>query len=544
MIEGKFASLHPFLEGGEINGRKIANKSFLLALLKADPFEEYHFFTGGKKEMHAALEPYGSLSALGRGAVKIMGRPELPSCLQSNRYAVCHFSDPFTGMSAAMALRNRHSRHLFPITATNHTISYTEYPKSFLELCWGGCSRRDAIGANSRAAASAMEGIFSSLRVSYRFDSVGFGVPRINVVPMGVFPGYFEENSAEARRKGRAELGCGEDTIVFLLFGRITAQDKMDPLPVLRAMRRIRSERPDLPLMLVVSGFSLPGENMPDFLRAAAAGDKLNVQVLPSPSGEKKRELFAAADVFVSPSDNIQETFGLSLLEAGAAGLPCIASDWDGYRDIVEDGVTGLLVPSVTQGDTPGLDALAGAVFDNQHHFMRAQQTAVLVPELAGAMMRLASDAELRARMGRAALERARTLFSWEAVVKYWLDLWTELAEAAISPAEEERLRAAVHPLVLPYGRIFAAYASGYLKKNTMLRCSELGVAVRSRRYPLAGCLHSGMEVDQDLVFQLLTVARREINIEAVAERLKFDDEKANALVLWAVKQDLLEIIL
>ena len=41
----------------------------------------------------------------------------------------------------------------------------------------------------------------------------------------------------------------------------------------------------------------------------------------------------------MSLADNIQETFGLTPVEAMAAGLPCVMSDWDGYRDTVRDGV-------------------------------------------------------------------------------------------------------------------------------------------------------------------------------------------------------------
>ena len=44
---------------------------------------------------------------------------------------------------------------------------------------------------------------------------------------------------------------------------------------------------------------------------------------------------YAAADIFVSLSDNIQETFGLTPVEAMAAGLPVVASDWDGYRETI-----------------------------------------------------------------------------------------------------------------------------------------------------------------------------------------------------------------
>lgn len=40
---GIFGTLHPFLEGGAVYGRKVANTGFMEALLRLDPFDEYHF---------------------------------------------------------------------------------------------------------------------------------------------------------------------------------------------------------------------------------------------------------------------------------------------------------------------------------------------------------------------------------------------------------------------------------------------------------------------------------------------------------------------
>ena len=63
-------------------------------------------------------------------------------------------------------------------------------------------------------------------------------------------------------------------------------------------------------------------------------------------SEQLKHQALAAADLAVSLVDNTQETFGLSVAEAMAACLPVVASNWNGYRDLIRQGVDGFLVPS------------------------------------------------------------------------------------------------------------------------------------------------------------------------------------------------------
>lgn len=78
----------------------------------------------------------------------------------------------------------------------------------------------------------------------------------------------------------------------------------------------------------------------------------------------QKLQLFAASDAFVLPSTEITEAFGITQLEAMAAGLPVIASDLPtGVTDVTVDGVSGLLCPP---GDPDGLSAaITRLVFDD-----------------------------------------------------------------------------------------------------------------------------------------------------------------------------------
>ena len=61
---------------------------------------------------------------------------------------------------------------------------------------------------------------------------------------------------------------------------------------------------------------------------------------------DERNTVYASADIFVSLADNPQETFGLAPLEAMATGLPVVLSDWNGYRDLVEHGHSGYLIPT------------------------------------------------------------------------------------------------------------------------------------------------------------------------------------------------------
>ncbi|MGH2756835.1 MAG: glycosyltransferase [Actinomycetota bacterium] len=110
-------------------------------------------------------------------------------------------------------------------------------------------------------------------------------------------------------------------------------------------------------------------------------------------------DLLVASTVFVLPS--LWEGLGVAALEAMAASLPVVASSVDGLREVVEDGVTGILVP-------PGDGRL-----------------------LSSALEKVLGDNALRDRMGRAGRERVARMFSAPAMAAAYQGLWERLALAS-----------------------------------------------------------------------------------------------------------------
>jgi glycosyltransferase involved in cell wall biosynthesis len=100
-------------------------------------------------------------------------------------------------------------------------------------------------------------------------------------------------------------------------------------------------------------------------------------------------------DVAVVPSDRFVESFSMSTLEAMASGVPVVGTDFGGIPEVLADGESGTIVP-------------------------RGEPSA-----LADAIRRYAEDPELRARHGRAGVQRARRWFSSDATARRYLDLFT-----------------------------------------------------------------------------------------------------------------------
>lgn len=175
---------------------------------------------------------------------------------------------------------------------------------------------------------------------AYREKVRKMGIPAgsIHRLPRGVDLESFHPDKAGygAWRK----QGLPEDGIRLLYVGRVSREKNLELLgDAFLAIAAIRSE---LSLTVV-------GEGPYRAAMEARLANHPRVRFTGVLHGEDLVGVFASADIFVFPS--LTDTFGNSVVEALASGVPCITSDQGGPREIIEDGSCGLVFESDVPGD-------------------------------------------------------------------------------------------------------------------------------------------------------------------------------------------------
>ncbi len=526
-----WGSLDPFFESGAVLGRKVANSWFLRSLFEVNPFDGYHFFLAGKTLVDNFMAQVQDEFPAIADKVTVFDRRQLPEMLAKQDYFCFHLSDCLTTQPLLTALRNEIAKSCFPISGLIHSLSYSHYGELFLRHISPTTTSRDAIICTSLAGKEVVNRMFAMLRENYELSPQRFFTPTLIHIPLGINTNNFITQKS---------LGV---PCRFLIFGRISHFSKMDLLPVLRAFQQlfIRGIKKES-VALTVAGWTDEGSDFLPLFKNLAYNIELSLEIVECPNDEKKKQLFSQSDIFLSIADNPQETFGLTLLEAGAAGLPSIVSDYNGYRDLVQNGKTGICVPTIGAAQTPQIDRLAPFIFDSHSHLLLAQETVVCIPQLTNAMQELIENIDKRLKMGRAARKRIETEFSAEMLIKKYMEMWENLWKCPVSPQ-----KSFLHPSNLQYGKIFGHYTTKTLHDSLVLQCGKTGNAVYRKKDFVT--IYAGIDriVCSEYAELLTFLARKQITcLELIANfqsKTKIKTEDAEYIILWALKHDILEIV-
>jgi starch synthase len=326
--------------------------------------------------------------------------------------------------------RELHGANAWSLCGVNHTLSSARIMDRITSLLTAPVQPWDAIICTSTASRDVIQRLFERQAeyLSRRLGATRFVTPQLPVIPLGVDCAA-QAGHSESRDMARADLGLRDDDIVVLFLGRLSFHAKANPAPMYLALERLTLRRR---IVLIECGWAA-NDQISQALADARAELCPSVRsiVLDGREAGNRMNAWAAADIFCSLSDNVQETFGLTPIEAMAAGLPVVVSDWDGYKDTVRDGIDGFRIPTIAPPSGVGrslayLHALEVDSYD-MYIARTSMATAVDVDAAATALGQLADDPDLRRRMGSSGALRAREVFDWPVIVRSYEKLWDEL---------------------------------------------------------------------------------------------------------------------
>lgn len=387
---------------------------------------------------------------------------------------------PVPGLADRAWQRNFLGAHLWSITGITHTTASQRIMQAIGEFITAPVQSWDALICTSSAVKGHVEQQLQAtadhLRARLGIQKVV--LPQLPVIPLGVICEDFAGRLAE-RPRARASLALTEQNVAVLFMGRLSYHAKAHPVPMYLALERAQAELRQDGIELVLLEYGQHGlEAVAEAYRQAQRMCCPSVRCIHLDGREPdlRQQALAAADIFCSLSDNIQEAFGLTPLEAKAAGLPLIVSDWDGYRDTVRHGTDGYRIatamPEAGMGNDLAFRHATDAIDYDQYVSQVAAVTSVDIDAVVSALLTLARNPRQRLAMGTAASNDARSHYDWNVILESYEELWSELEERRLRDGMGQPNQSQPWPARLDPFTGFQGYASTALKENSQL---ELG---------------------------------------------------------------------
>lgn len=427
----------------QVIGRRIAGRLLTRAFASGLETEELlTIFSPGQGGPEAVQQLIHGHTSAG-GIVRVGGEPD-PDVIEE--IGAIHFPDP--SLARWTSLRQQRHPASMSLTGVIHTVCSEGALRGLGDLPLAPVYPWDAVVCTSSAGravvASVWEQRLEAMLARFRLDdapALAVGLPQLPVIPLaGPTEQPFQPQLARSDRRcfARRQLDLPLDNFIVAFVGRLSFHSKCHPLSLYRALDELAQAYPDRSITLIECGHIYNAS-------IAAAYEQLrarypNVQYrlvggLEPASEMDKWRVLAAADVFTSPADNLQETFGLTLLEAMMAELPLVVSDWNGYRDLVEHGSNGFLVPTRdVLGSLESVDVIQSDYAARRLDYdgmigLRSLGVEVEHSAYVACLRDLFTEATLRQRMAAESLSRLDRLFSPRAVCKAYRNLFAQLSE-------------------------------------------------------------------------------------------------------------------
>ncbi len=524
-------------------GRLVAVNQYTKSLIKYGHFEEYRIYCEDQKSLEGAqarLEAGLSESELDRVVLTL--KANLQTDFTDVPFSAFHHSAGWTAVSNLAPIRNQFARQPFPVSALIHSLNEPNAYLKALKISLSDARPCDAIVCTSEAGRRVVKSFFEAVGENLReWGKLEFE-GELAKIPLGVDTEFFQPQD---RSHCREKLGLPRDATILLHLGRLSAHDKADPGPLFYLFRQLVEARPEKKLLLVLAG-GAEEENVASFQRTCkeiGIGDK--VQFRPNFEDEEKPLLYGACDIFVSLIDSLQETFGIAAVEAMACGRSVVLSDFDGYKELVENRKSGFLVPTYWAPADRFLHSVSPVMNAKLYQLFLSQSVVVDISAAAKGLLELIDRPELRQELETAARTRALERFSWKVVIGQYEELWTELGKRAKKLPTPSNPKP--DPLAVDYYRCFSHYPSALVEPQWKAKLTAFGKkAIAGEGIPAIYSDISNL-ISEDwlkVLVQQLVQGPQEVGKLVGFARTKFGAPESVMLfhILWLAKYDVIEL--
>ncbi len=330
--------------------------------------------------------------------------------------------DPAAFTSFALRLRNYSCRGdvTSPLISIQHTLSVPRLLEShFPSLLQEPTFACDSLVCGSESAKIAISQLINHLAAERPGASYK---GRIDVMPLPVDTDRYRPGD---RSQARRALKLPAEGFICLYVGHVSPL-KADWTSILGTISKVVLACKQKVTLLLAGTVDPSNAKVIRHLESRFAF----MRVMGPVTGDDKVLLYQAADLFISPADTLNESFGLSPVEAMACGLPQLVTHWNGYKDTVVHGVTGFLIKTYWQ-DPFNMSAAWGLLGDSVDHLSVSQQVVLDHQELSTYLGIMISNRELLDSMRTASRAHALAQYSIPRVAARYRELISEVSAIA-----------------------------------------------------------------------------------------------------------------
>lgn len=453
--------------GQEIYGLQVAVENWLKAWFRYGKQDQFQFLIGDSKE-------WDEIQELARNTeLDVKRLVGLDRRYVKENFASLNTIVRLNPDSKKLLWQRQLTPNGFNFCGLAHAISGIEAGEILEQYCLAPSTNTDAIICPSHAVQSAIR-TFWDLYSDYIQQQFGTGYDcpvQLPVIPLGIDTEKFEKITTQKHRnEQRKQLGLCEEDILLLWVGRLSHAIKAHPLAMFQAAEHA-AELTNANIHLVMVGYFVPSEAEGQFKKLAEDFcKKTKISFIAHDDKRFPDGLWAGGDIFLSLIDNMQESFGLTPIEAMAAGLPRVISDWDGYRDSVTHGEDGFLIPTLQPPPDQGRDLSSLLLTGREVYggFLAKSALSVAVDQHTAteALTLLIKDKSKRQMMARKAREHVRSTYDWKYIIPAYELLWQEMAERRQKEISTFRKWPSALPQVPDPFTMYASYPSATLKEH------------------------------------------------------------------------------